>query len=397
MKKLALMMVTSLAVACGGGDGGDDDNNDSTTKVCTANAKVDCSTVAGKNYVAGVGKATCNASGTGYSDETQCVAQQLVAEGEACTGTSGTQGNCEGTLKCIDFGSSVGKLCAQPCTPGPTPGCDAQEYCFEYATGQGVCQALSDTGGVCFTEDASDCLNAGSGEECIPVWTEDGTSFVGVCTKQCDGAQVGHGASTCTGGQVCLANPSFVDVQQAGTPAANKACTEATQATDCDTANGYECLELSSGFYCSRPMGMCGELLPLRGTQTSVGDDIGEEEACDETGFPRGDNLWCGVTGVPAGTKPAFAFCAGLTQDGIGVCIGICEDDIGTVYGCGTGYSCSAPAVADAFFFKTEKTTVGGTTAKICTGASDTTCGAGYACNELSSGWVCSTPLKVCQ
>jgi hypothetical protein len=398
MKKFLVLSLAAFAVACGG-DGGDDPKP--TTKICTANQAVDCGSVpsehtGGKSYVAGLGNAVCNAAGTAY-DFSSCVEQTLVGEGETCTGSG--QGNCSAGLQCFNLGTSLGRRCQDPCDPNTANSCGTGKFCFEASAGD-FCQDLVDTGDLCTADEQ--CVNAPN-DICVGTGVIGEDTLLGACTQECAGNQIG-GSTGCRGGETCVRNPVFVEVQDTDSDPNNTnpgiTCTEANEATTCNTAMGYRCIQLTSGFKCSREAGFCAQgLLPMFGTQTAIGAAT-EADICapipEADGFgllARGDGKWCGVTGVTS--NPALVDCVPVTAEGdAGVCVGACGGENGGAdLNCGTGYSCQTPARAEALFYEIENPPTGITCP---TAGMQGPCGTGFLCEELTSGLKCAKPSKVC-
>ncbi len=386
MKKILFLTLCTAVAACDGGNKDDGepkgDPCEGSDQRCVGDVLEECQ----EGHYAGIQDCAetnqiCEED-SGGSAAAECVDPAPPSEeGEPCD----TAEDCVEGLDCVN------DTCARSCDPtGDGSECDG-DVCVEVAAGVGICFPAAVTGEICiFPEQCT-----GEGEDCqyMAAETVQGQQFYyGACLQECDPLDVNEGPGTCSDPSfVCLPNPGFVNVQQSGTPPDNVDVT-CDSDEDCDDVQGYACWTLGDGNkYCSRYLGICGEQLPMFGSQTAVPEDI-SDVACGPL-LETGNTKFCGLD--TAGDDKADTACVQLTQDGFGVCIGFCGDDAGGPdKDCGVGYGCAAPATAeDAFYFDIEQEKEAGPI--VCDlSAADPDAGCDteedFACAQLPDGQFCA-------
>ena len=191
-----------------------------------------------------------------------------------------------------------------------------------------------------------------------------------------------------------------IQVDDPVNPTARIECTlDACPGENCPCEESFTCTEFTSGTYCGKPAGMCGQVADIVATDDFFSDDgLSSDVLCDSM-----QGRGCDVT-LGGVDNPAQVMCyTGVFTDApqSGICLSICgmpqEDGTYEMYNCPEGMVCDT----DIGFFYDVATDANGenVTCEITdAGADDTACAAypGMKCEALTGGNFCARPYGSC-
>jgi hypothetical protein len=332
------------------------------------------------------GSVTCTAACT--VDASSCVEAVVNTPGEFQPCTT----DCAEGLQCAQW-TPQEKYCLRPCN-----GEDDTTTC-----GANSCEGVGDSNNdgvidlfLCLKKDAKrngacfDNLSVCAEGEGTCQWTDLENSPQGPvptefrCKLDCDDIGV---QGTCPANEQCLENSAGkVETQVAADQPV--ACTDDA---GCDA--GYSCLALTTGSYCARFVGWCGNASLVCG-EAMTEEGIGVCAAAPENDCSPSGNGLCTIVGA---TGPAAdALCIAI-QGEKSICLGFCGglDDEETL-DCGTGYQCTRADDPGLLIPQTQKDASGNP----LTCVDDTACDAAksYKCVTTQDGAdVCGRAWKMCQ
>ena len=381
MKKVLALALAGLLTACSSSstDETPKDNN-SCTDTCNnafAGLTVTDGTVACDEYAPALYESgTVSCSDTCEADLTACVEKSSPAAGEFQSCSASVP--CQEGLECAENPIEAGKFaCLTPCTD------DAA------CTGS-VCVGFTETSGYCMQNTAQrdqECFSnfkvcADEAATCTFTDFDDNDNATGFrCKIECEAATLGE-AGLCTGGETCLPS-GFIDTVQTtdgADPAAEQANWVSCENDDsvCNAAEGFECIALTVGSFCTRQGAWCGNSVDFCGDTETVDGVI----ACYQNGVGRcsldfGHDICADVVSTVEGEDGALNYCLDLAGTDEGLCLGICDgrvlgDGTGPDLNCGEGAECLA--INEPFF---------GIPARSAEGSDEPApCGEGDTCEE---------------
>ena len=333
-----------------------DNNNNSCTDTCNnafAGLTVTDGTVACDEYAPALYESgTVSCSDTCEADLTACVEKSSPAAGEFQSCSASVP--CQEGLECAENPIEAGKFaCLTPCTD------DAS------CTGS-VCVGFTETSAYCMQNTAQrdqECFSnfkvcADEAATCTFTDFDDNDNATGFrCKIECEAATLGE-AGSCTGGETCLPS-GFIDTVQTtdgAEPAAEQANWVSCENDDsaCNAAEGFECIALTVGSFCTRQGAWCGNSVDYCGDTETVDGVI----ACYQNGVGRcsldfGHDICADVVSTVEGEDGALNYCLDLAGTDEGLCLGICDgrvlgDGTGPDLNCGEGAECLA--INEPFF-----------------------------------------------
>ena len=349
MKKVLALALAGLLTACSSSSSDETPKTNNCSDTCdnafagltiAADGTVACDEYAPALYEGG----TVSCSDTCEADLTACVEKSTPAAGEfqSCSANVPCQEGLECTENPID---NTKFACLTPCTATQTG--DAAEC------NGNVCVGFTQTTAYCLQSADRDqeCLTnfkwcTGTNESCEYAGADDNDNDKYRCKAVCEATEIGT-AGTCAEGESCLES-GFIDTVQTtdgAAPAAEQANWVAcTEDTECNGAEGFECIELTVGSFCTRAGAWCGNSVALCGTLNGGQTALAECYQNTPCSTDFGSNICGSIVSTDAEQDPALAYCYDL--DGTnGICIGICDgrllgDGTGPDRNCGEGYEC---------------------------------------------------------
>lgn len=336
--------------------------------------------------------------GSGYSGTVSCAedcrghvtdaCQLALPPGELASCTSTAASPCANDLSCVT--TARGDFCLESCDEGVAGDCDPADVCLDVGpprTPTFACVARPEPGDVCTS--ATGCVEG----SCQPTFS-DGTTVTSICADECTIVGGTEGRGDCPSGYACAPNPAGFIEEQAGAIT----CTVTTVTRDCNTTDGYECLQVGQDaaggptLRCARYLRHCVPPQDFFGFDASI---VPEDARCDLAG-PSSGGRYCGLLGTitedPARVR-CFPLFEGVTS--VGACVGFCDSvlsaDGQTDLDCGTAGTCVLPSEPQ-FFFPQDPPV-------FCTAGDPVVCSArtGFdRCVDFGSGLQCARPSKVC-